>query len=107
MGALAVRRRHGQAEIAGLDPELLAAFSKRAAQVDAETDARVEEFEAREGRAPSRFERAAIEREASADTRVKKTGTAAAELRAAWRKEATDLGKAKGYPLFFTTEPEE
>lgn len=22
-------------------------------------------------------------------------------------KEATDLGKAKGYPLFFTTEPEE
>ena len=27
-----------------------------------------------------------------------------AETRA---KEATDLGKAKGYPLFFTTEPEE
>ena len=22
-------------------------------------------------------------------------------------KEATDLGKQKGYPLFFTTEPEE
>jgi len=22
-------------------------------------------------------------------------------------KEATDMGKAKGYPLFFTTEPEE
>ena len=22
-------------------------------------------------------------------------------------KEATDLGKSKGYPLFFTTEPEE
>ena len=32
---------NGQAEIAGLDPELLAAFSKRAAQVDVETDARL------------------------------------------------------------------
>ena len=83
---------NGQAEIAGLDPELLEAFSKRAAQVDVETDARVEEFEAREGRQPSRFERAAIEREAAADTRVKKTGTAAAELRTAWRNEAADLG---------------
>jgi conjugative relaxase-like TrwC/TraI family protein len=82
----------GQAEIAGLDPELLAAFSKRAAQVDVETDARVGEFEAREGRAPSRFERAAIEREAAADTRVKKTCTAAAELRSVWRQEAADLG---------------
>lgn len=83
---------NGQAEITGLDPDLLAAFSKRAAQVDVETDARIEEFEAREGRAPSRFERAAIEREAAADTRVKKTGTAAAELRSVWRKEAADLG---------------
>jgi conjugative relaxase-like TrwC/TraI family protein len=83
---------NGQAEIAGLDPNLLAAFSKRAAQVDVETDARIGDFEAREGRAPSRFERAAIEREAAADTRVKKTGTAAAELRAAWRQEAKDLG---------------
>ena len=83
---------NGQAEIAGLAPELLAAFSKRAAQVDEETDARVEEFEGREGRQPSRFERAAIEREAAADTRVKKTGTAAAELRSVWRQEAADLG---------------
>ncbi|MFN8021450.1 MAG: MobF family relaxase [Acidimicrobiales bacterium] len=83
---------NGQAEIAGVHPDLLAAFSKRAAQVDVETDARVEEFEAREGRAPSRFERAAIEREAAADTRVKKTGTAAAELRSVWRKEVADLG---------------
>ncbi len=83
---------NGQAEIAGLDPNLLAAFSKRAAQVDVETDARVEEFEAREGRQPSRFERAAIEREAAADTRVKKTGAAAAELRTVWRQEALDLG---------------
>ncbi len=83
---------NGQAEIAGIDPSLLAAFSKRAAQVDVETGARVEGFEAREGRAPSRFERAAIEREAAADTRVKKTGAAASELRTVWRKEATDLG---------------
>jgi conjugative relaxase-like TrwC/TraI family protein len=83
---------NGQAEITGLDPELLAAFSKRAAQVDVETNARIEEFEAREGRAPSRFERAAIEREAAADTRVKKTGTAATELRSVWRQEAADLG---------------
>ncbi len=83
---------NGQAEITGLAPELLAGFSKRAAQVDVETDARIEEFEAREGRAPSRFERAAIEREAAADTRVKKTGTAATEVRSVWRKEAADLG---------------
>ncbi|CAB4548595.1 MAG: relaxase domain-containing protein [Actinobacteria bacterium] len=87
---------NGQAEITGLAPELLAAFSKRAAQVDVETEARIEEFEAREGRAPSRFERAAIKREAAADTRVKKTGTAAAELRGVWRKEAADLGYTPG-----------
>ena len=83
---------NGQAEITGVDPALLAVYSKRAAQVDVETTARVMEFEDREGRAPSRFERAAIEREAAADTRVKKTGTAAAELRTVWRQEAQDLG---------------
>ena len=83
---------NGQSEITGLDPKLLAVLSKRAAQVDVETTARVSEFEDREGRAPSRFERAAIEREAAADTRVKKTGTAAAELRTVWRQEAQDLG---------------
>jgi conjugative relaxase-like TrwC/TraI family protein len=48
---------NGQAEMTGIAPELLAQFSKRAAQVDVALAAKVAEFHEREGRDPSRWER--------------------------------------------------
>ncbi len=47
---------------------------------------------AREGRDPTRFERAALEREAAADTRAHKTGNGVPDLRTRWLTEAADLG---------------
>ena len=64
---------NGQAEIAGVPTELLEQFSKRAAQVRGELQVKVAEFRQREGRHPTRFEHAALEREAAADTRLRKT----------------------------------
>jgi conjugative relaxase-like TrwC/TraI family protein len=83
---------NGQAEIAGMPAELLAAFSKRATQVDAALGEKVAAFRDREGRDPSRWERAALTREAASDTRATKTGAPATQLVTAWRKEAAALG---------------
>ncbi len=65
---------NGQAEIAGVPRELVEAFSKRASQVEAELAVKIDEFREREGRDPTRWERAALTREAAADTRAHKTG---------------------------------
>ena len=54
--------------------------------------AKLDEFRQREGREPSRFERAALEREASADTRSRKSGHGAADLATRWRTEAAEVG---------------
>jgi conjugative relaxase-like TrwC/TraI family protein len=83
---------NGQAEIAGAPAELLEGFSKRTVQVDAALAAKVAEFWGREGRDPSRPERAAMEREAAADTRQHKTGRPVADLQTRWRNEARELG---------------
>jgi conjugative relaxase-like TrwC/TraI family protein len=83
---------NGQAEIAGITRELLDAFSKRTTQVDAALDAKVREFRDRQGRDPSRWERAALTREAASDTRATKTGAPATQLATAWRQEAAALG---------------
>jgi conjugative relaxase-like TrwC/TraI family protein len=83
---------NGQAEIAGIPPELLQAFSKRTAQVEALLERRVEAFREREGRDPTRWERAAIAREAAEDSRATKSGAAVAELTDGWRDEARALG---------------
>lgn len=83
---------HGQAEIAGMPTELLEVFSKRTAAIDDALDAKLVEFWGREGREPSRWERAALTREASADTRVRKTGNGAADLVGRWQAEAADVG---------------
>jgi conjugative relaxase-like TrwC/TraI family protein len=64
----------GQAEIVGAPRELLRAFSKRSVVIDAALKVKVAEFRQREGRDPSRFERAAMGREAAKDTRPKKSG---------------------------------
>ncbi|MAT07043.1 MAG: hypothetical protein CL424_18570 [Acidimicrobiaceae bacterium] len=82
----------GQADIAGIPAELLDVFSKRAAQVDAAFEAKLAEFWRREGRDPTPKERGALGREAAADTRGRKTGAAADDLRTVWRREAASIG---------------
>ncbi|WP_423982781.1 MobF family relaxase [Ilumatobacter sp.] len=83
---------NGLAEIAGVPVELIAQVSKRAADIDIEMDQRVGTFIDEIGREPTRFERAAIEREVSRDTRAPKTGRSPADLRARWIAEAAALG---------------
>ena len=83
---------NGQAEIAGVPDELLAVFSKRTADIDEALADKLDEFRRREGREPSRWERAALTREASADTRSRKSGNGAADLTTRWRTEAADAG---------------
>ncbi len=72
--------------------ELLEQFSKRAAQVSASPTDKITEFRQREGRHPSKFEHAALEREAAADTRHRKTGHGVPDLQARWRSEAAGIG---------------
>ena len=83
---------NGQAEIAGMPKELLAVFSKRAADIDVALAAKVDEFRQRQGCDPSGRERAAMTREASADTRGRKSGHGAADLATRWQREAADAG---------------
>ena len=83
---------NGQAEIAGVPDELLDVFSKRSADIDVALAAKLDEFRQREGREPSRFERAALDREASADTRSRKSGHGAADLATRWQTEAAEVG---------------
>lgn len=83
---------HGQAEIAGIPEELLQLFSKRTAEVDRALTAKIAEFYAREGRDPSRWERAAMTREAAVDTRLHKSGNGVADLQTRWLNEAFDAG---------------
>ncbi len=72
--------------------ELLDAFSKRTAQVDAALAEKVSAFREREGRDPSRWERAALTREAAQDSRAAKTQASATSLAQRWADEATALG---------------
>ena len=83
---------NGQAEIAGVPDELLAVFSKRTADIDVALADKLDDFRQREGREPSRWERAALTREASADTRSRKSGNGAADLTTRWQTEAADAG---------------
>ncbi len=84
--------KEGQAEIAGVPPELLKVFSKRAATIEVALTEKVDEFRQRQGRNPSRWERAALTREASEDTRNRKSKLGAPELVRRWRTEAAALG---------------
>jgi conjugative relaxase-like TrwC/TraI family protein len=83
---------NGQAEIAGVPPVLLERFSKRTVEIERALHRKLDEFCDREGRDPIRFERAALEREAAADTRAHKSGHGVADLRARWLAEAADVG---------------
>jgi hypothetical protein len=71
----------GQAEIAGVPTELLELFSKRAVQVDDALGVKIAEFYALNGRDPTMWEKAALTREAAADTRTRKTDRPVSELR--------------------------
>ncbi len=82
----------GQAEIAGVPKDLLAVFSKRAAVIDDAMAVKLDEFRHREGREPSPKEYAALERQASADTRGRKSGLGVADLATRWHGEATEAG---------------
>ena len=65
-------------------------FSKRAGQIDDALAGKVGEFRWREGRDPTTWERAALCREASADTRTHKTGNGVGDLRTRWAAEAAE-----------------
>jgi len=82
----------GQAEIAGVPSELLDQFSKRAREIGFEMNDKLADFHDREGRDPTDFEYAAMEREAAIDTRSKKSGTTVSDLRTRWHGEASHLG---------------
>ena len=82
----------GQAEIAGVPTELLELFSKRTAQVDDALTIKLAEFYEREGRDPTPWEKAALTREAAADTRVHKTDRPVDQLRPEWIDAAFDAG---------------
>jgi conjugative relaxase-like TrwC/TraI family protein len=82
----------GQAEISGVPPEMLEQFSKRTAQVDEALQVKLTDFLVRERRDPTRFERAALGREAAVDTRGHKTGNGVADLRSRWLDEAAEIG---------------
>lgn len=82
----------GQAEIAGVPDDLLAMFSKRTVQVDDALAIKMVEFYRREGRDPTDWEKAALTREAAADTRIHKSSRSVDELRLGWSDEAADAG---------------
>lgn len=83
---------NGQAEVAGVPTELLHQFSKRAHDIAIEMDHRVAEFIDSNGREPSHRQFSAMEREASGDTRARKTGLGVDRLRERWTREAATLG---------------
>ena len=55
----------GQAEMSAMPNDLLGVFSKRSDQIDAELDAKIADFLARQGRDPNQWELGAIKREAA------------------------------------------
>ena len=81
----------GQAEIAGVPADLLALFSKRTVQVADALVVKLAEFYQREGRDPTDWEKAALTREAAADTRIHKTSRPVDELRPGWLEDAADI----------------
>lgn len=82
----------GQAEIADMPTEIMEAFSKRTRQVEDYEQILLDAFRDREGRDPTRWEHAAIMREAAADSRANKTGAPVADLEMRWLVEAAALG---------------
>ena len=84
---------HGIAEIADIDPEVLAAFSQRTNQVQKRLDHKLTRFRSDMGRDPTDKERWRLEREAVLDSRpAKQHGLTDDELREAWATRTRELG---------------
>jgi conjugative relaxase-like TrwC/TraI family protein len=83
---------HGQAEIAGVPVELTALWSSRTAQVVAEADPLIAEYEAALGRPLTSRERTAIRKVAVIKTRPPKERIGTTQLHERWRAEAGALG---------------
>jgi conjugative relaxase-like TrwC/TraI family protein len=84
---------HGQAEILGVPKEVMAAWSKRTAQIAAEAAPVIADYEATLGRALTRNERAAITKTAVLKTRQgKEPASSVSALHERWRTEAAALG---------------
>jgi conjugative relaxase-like TrwC/TraI family protein len=84
---------HGQAEILGVPQEVMAAWSKRTAQITAEAAPVIADYEATLGRELTRNERAAVTKTAVLKTRQRKepAGSVSA-LHERWQTEAAALG---------------
>ena len=82
----------GQAELAAMPHEILEVFSKRTPQVEHRRLILVDSFRERNGRDPTRWEHAAIKREAAADSRQPKTHLSVEHLSIRWRAEADEVG---------------
>jgi conjugative relaxase-like TrwC/TraI family protein len=84
---------HGIAEIADIDPEVLAEFSQRSNDVARRFEDKLGRLRIEVGRDPTVRERWRLEREAVVDSRPSKPdGHTAAELRHEWRERVRGLG---------------
>ncbi|MFV2074315.1 MAG: MobF family relaxase, partial [Thermoanaerobaculales bacterium] len=85
---------HGIAEIADIDPEILAEFSQRTTDLQRRFDQKLARFRVDLARSPSPSERWRLEREAAIDSRPAKLhGTSATELRQEWQDRVRALGR--------------
>jgi conjugative relaxase-like TrwC/TraI family protein len=84
---------HGQAEILGVPTEVMAAWSKRTAQIAAEAAPVIADYEASLGRELTRNERAAVTKTAVLKTRgAKGPAGSVSVLHERWQTEAAALG---------------
>lgn len=84
---------HGIAEIADIDPEVLAEFSQRTSDVTRRVEEKLERFRTELGRDPTVRERWRLQREAAVDSRpAKPHGHTADELRQEWQQRLRELG---------------
>jgi conjugative relaxase-like TrwC/TraI family protein len=86
---------HGQADIVGIDPELIAAWSKRSDDIEGELVDWVAEFTRREGRGPTPSEVGKAHKTITVATRDAKSDDASLDtetLRDRWAREARSMG---------------
>ncbi|MGB5433636.1 MAG: MobF family relaxase [Acidimicrobiia bacterium] len=87
------RPEHGIAEIADIDPNVLAEFSQRTNDVARRLDEKLDRFRNHLDRDPTANERWKLEREAVVDSRPPKPhGHTSAELRQQWQERTRTLG---------------
>lgn len=85
------RDRNPAWEITGVPHKLVTAFSQRSRDIDAATEAAIEEYVAKHGRQPERSTVNKLRQTANLTTRPHKHTHSLADLTAVWRRRATDL----------------